>query len=242
MRYHTPPFKTHSAIKQFPIHLECEPTNPNDANAVKVLISGHTVGHLDRESALTISSLLKKGVCLIVSVPDAAITSSARTIQLVVEAETSTSKPIRPVSGAVSGIYRISVCDRKWVYIGQAIDINKRFAVHWKDFSFDCHANRALQEKWRQYGEKSFVGEVIEVAPNEMSALDRQRWLGARERHWISESRKTSNCLNVTDGEIVATKLAQTQFDQQESAHDALIRESKKEIQLEASALTLASH
>ena len=237
MRYHSPPFHVHSTIQHHPISLEREPHNPHDANAVRVLVKGYMVGHLDRESASIFSPLLAKGIRPLISVADKDISPLARTIHLRAELEMATASPVKPASGVAIGIYRIRICEDRWVYIGQSTDINKRIAAHWKDLGFGNHSNKALTEKWNQFGASSFSAEVVEYAPKGLSDLEQQRWLGAREEYWISKARKASNCVNVQDGEIVATKRARAEFDSEEKQlkkeHDNYVRARKKEIKLQ---------
>lgn len=228
MRYHSPPFHIHSTIQHHQILFEREPNNPHDSNAVRVLIKGHIVGHLDRESASIISPLLAKSIQPYVSVADNDISPLARTIHLKAAVEMPTSNPIKPASGVVAGIYRITVYEGKWIYVGQTNDINQRVAAHWKDLFFGSHANKVLQEKWHQFGKGYFSAEVVEYAPKGLSDLKRQFWLGSREDYWINEARKASNCVNVLNGEVVMTKLAQAEFDEQEKQRDAYVKERKR--------------
>jgi len=61
------------------------------------------------------------------------------------------------------GIYKIkSIIDGK-VYIGQSIDIKKRWADHFKLLRKGCHENRHLQMAYNKYGGNNFIKEVIET-------------------------------------------------------------------------------
>ncbi len=240
MRYHSPPFDTYSAIFHYPISLEREPNNPHDPNAVAVVLKGYVVGYLDRDSARTLSLILAKKlqytVTTVTTVNQQPISPNARTIHLKVELESELPipPPPKPARGRQAGIYRISVCGDKWIYIGQSVDINNRIAKHWNDLSFSSHANCNLQEKWDKLGHSSFAVQVVEYAPKGTTELERQRWLGEKEQFWIEASKKTSTCINIMDGEVVATKRAQAEFDaerkQSIKQHDAAVREKKKKI------------
>ncbi|MBE0448864.1 MAG: hypothetical protein IBX64_12380 [Actinobacteria bacterium] len=237
MSYCATPFQIHDTVLHAALQLEREPDNLHDQNAVKVLVSGYKVGYLDRKSAQKVGNLIEKGAHLIIKVADSAINPTSKAISLVVEAELNTVKPDLPICGTDSGIYRISINSGHWMYVGQSIEISKRLLTHWKDLNFECHNNIALQEKWRQFGESSFVTEVLEIAPKGMSDLERQRWLGEREDYWIKETKKISICLNLKDAEIVTTKKAKAEFDilaaASDKQHDERVRERKKEIKLE---------
>ena len=238
MRYQSPPFDIHTTIQNAPITFEREPSNPHDKNAVAVVVKGHVVGHLDRDSARILAPILSKGVRYTVNVTNPQkISTNAKTIHLKVGIESGDDpffQPPNPTRGHQAGIYRITVCDDKWIYIGQSVDINNRIAMHWNDLFFGKHANRNLQEKWDQFGPKSFAVQVVEYAPKGTTELARQRWLGGKEQFWIDASKKMSNCLNIMDGEVVATKQAQKEFDAEKKqnikTHDAAVREKKKEI------------
>ncbi len=78
---------------------------------------------------------------------------------------------------AASGIYRITCITTGKLYIGSAINIQKRRREHIHGLRSGTHANIALQRAFNKYGESDFTFEVIElVLPP---------FLIAREQHWF---------------------------------------------------------
>lgn len=62
----------------------------------------------------------------------------------------------------MTGIYKITnLLDNK-VYIGQALNIDKRWKEHQAALKHNKHQNKHLQNAWNKYGEENFKFEVIE--------------------------------------------------------------------------------
>lgn len=59
------------------------------------------------------------------------------------------------------GIYKIENTANGMVYIGQSIDIKKRWYSHRNELNNNTHDNIYLQEAWNRYGAGSFTFEVI---------------------------------------------------------------------------------
>jgi len=80
-----------------------------------------------------------------------------------------------------SGIYKIVCLPTGKVYVGSAVNLNKRWAGHCSLFRNAKHPNRYLQHAWNKHGEASFKFEVIELilAP----------FLLEREQFWIDKLR-----------------------------------------------------
>lgn len=76
-----------------------------------------------------------------------------------------------------SGIYRITCTANGKIYIGSAMDFNKRWKNHRVGLNNNNHSNRHLQAAWNKYGKDAFIFEIIEfVMP--WSVLDREQyWL-----------------------------------------------------------------
>lgn len=53
-------YKYYSVYDRDQVTLEREPKNPNDKNAVKILLSGHFFGYVNRDDAPFVGKLLKK--------------------------------------------------------------------------------------------------------------------------------------------------------------------------------------
>lgn len=75
------------------------------------------------------------------------------------------------------GIYKITNLVNNKVYIGQAIDIDKRWYEHINDLKNNKHINKHLQRAWNKYREENFKFEVIEDCVEDK--------LTEREQYWI---------------------------------------------------------
>lgn len=96
------------------------------------------------------------------------------------------------MSNRVTGIYGIkNVESNKW-YIGQAVDIHKRWSDHKHLLNNGKHYNRHLQNAWNKWGASAFLFVVIE----ECHASK----LNDREKYWIEVKDSHSNGYNKTDG------------------------------------------
>ena len=60
------------------------------------------------------------------------------------------------------GIYSITNSGNGKRYIGQSIDIEKRWREHRWHLRANKHKNNHLQNAWNKYGETAFVFEVLE--------------------------------------------------------------------------------
>jgi group I intron endonuclease len=65
-----------------------------------------------------------------------------------------------------SGIYLIKNIENKKVYIGSAVNIDKRWKKHKADLEKGKHHSCLLQRAWNKYGEQSFKFEIIEEVLN----------------------------------------------------------------------------
>ena len=68
------------------------------------------------------------------------------------------------------GIYKISNIINNKVYIGQSMDIQRRFSEHMRALNNNCHYNKHLQASYNKYGTEAFLYEVLCVC--EMIELD----------------------------------------------------------------------
>lgn len=232
MRFHNPPFNVATEVLRATPVLKREPQNSHDTNAVAVIVSGHKVGYVDKESAVRVSQLLQKGVAFKVEV--GAISAQTIKISLKFEIDGLAVSPPKPNPRNTSGIYKISISGGKYVYVGQSNSINSRLKAHWSELAALAHPNRHLQAYWNDLGESHFSAEIVEVAPDHLSkGLEQQRWLAQREKFWIEKYRKSSNCLNILDGEVIPTKKALAELANEEKAYDQKIKEDKKQISAE---------
>lgn len=78
-----------------------------------------------------------------------------------------------------SGIYKITNTVNGKVYIGSAVDIERRWKKHQYNLSHNRNEpNEHIQGAWNKYGAESFIFEVVELV-SELSQLY------AREKYWI---------------------------------------------------------
>lgn len=61
----------------------------------------------------------------------------------------------------VCGIYSITNKIDGKKYIGQSVDISKRFFQHKSELRSNTHPNNHLQHSWNRYGEENFLFEII---------------------------------------------------------------------------------
>ena len=62
----------------------------------------------------------------------------------------------------MTGIYKIENLVNEKVYIGQAVNISRRWNEHKFHLKNNNHFNKHLQNAWNKYGEKNFKFEPIE--------------------------------------------------------------------------------
>lgn len=61
------------------------------------------------------------------------------------------------------GIYTIRNIQDNKRYIGQSVNIEKRFITHRSSLNKGSHFNKHLQYAWNKYGKEQFVFEVVEI-------------------------------------------------------------------------------
>jgi len=83
------------------------------------------------------------------------------------------------------GIYKITNIINNKIYVGSAINLNKRKKKHLYDLKHNIHHSIHLQRAWGKYGEDNFSFEVIEY-------IEDKDILKEREQYWI-------DTLNVCD-------------------------------------------
>jgi group I intron endonuclease len=116
--------------------------------------------------------------------------------------------------GPIAGIYLIRNKNNSSVYIGQSGNINQRIVKHWYELSLGTHHNRPLQSEWGNSGEH-FEVKVLEVFDGKyIGNYEQQKFLESREQYWIAKYGESHQVLNRTKGEVVPTKLATKEFDE----------------------------
>ena len=90
------------------------------------------------------------------------------------------------------GIYKIQNMINGNVYIGQSVDIEKRWSTHKSELENEYHYNTHLQSAWNKYG-----GENFEFAIIEECNIDQ---LNQYEIYWIAKFDSYENGYNLTPG------------------------------------------
>ncbi len=117
-----------------------------------------------------------------------------------------------------AGIYVITHLPTGSVYVGQANNIRRRWNEHRRWLQALNHHNMALQTLWTSSKDTDFEFEVVSTAPTDLTPLQLQRWLVKEERRIIKMSRPGGVIVNDADPEIVATKGAVTEYQEEEEA------------------------
>lgn len=71
----------------------------------------------------------------------------------------------------MEGIYKIKNKINDKVYIGESLDIRRRWREHICDLNNNEHINYKLQNDWNTYGEENFEFKIISVLDNGISAF-----------------------------------------------------------------------
>ena len=90
------------------------------------------------------------------------------------------------------GIYKIQNLINNKVYIGQSVDIEKRWSTHKTELKNNYHYNIHLQNAWNKYGEENFEFSIVEEC-----SVDQ---LNQCEIDWISKFNSYENGYNLTSG------------------------------------------
>ena len=90
------------------------------------------------------------------------------------------------------GIYKIENLINSQVYIGQSVDIGKRWSTHIAELNNNYHHNAHLQHAWNKYGEENFEFSIVEECDINQ--------LNQREIYWISKFNSYEDGYNLTSG------------------------------------------
>jgi len=232
IQYQQSPIDVFTNIEKHQIVIRRDINNQYDKNAVEVILLGYKVGYINKDAASVIALLLDKNYSYTIKTKKFSDTSKSigLNIEFLIPDSTFVS---RPNIQRVAGIYEISINKKDYVYIGQSININDRINSHWNDLEFNSHVNKRLQDLWNENNPSSFEVSILETVPLDIvTELQRQRWLADREKYWIKKSREQYKCVNITDGEIVPTKIAVQEYQAEkklhDKQHDQAVREEKK--------------
>ena len=95
------------------------------------------------------------------------------------------------------GIYKIECIKNNKIYVGSAIDTDKRWIKHKCELGKNKHHNRHMQNAYNLYGIESFIFKVIE----ECSLSE----LIEREQYYLDQIFKDGNTFNICS--VVGTRL-----------------------------------
>jgi len=90
----------------------------------------------------------------------------------------------------LKGIYMIKNIFNDKVYIGQAIDIEKRWLRHENLLINKKHHNKTLQSDFNLYGFKAFTFTAIEKKQCKRMTIKDKENLNKREQYYIKKYRK----------------------------------------------------
>lgn len=111
-----------------------------------------------------------------------------------------------------AGIYLILHVRTGKVYVGQSTSFALRWKKHKEDLILGQHHNHRLQTLWSQEGSGAFEFRTLHFLPDNLSPLERQRWLVRREEEVWEDYRKRDLALNIIRPEIVETPAALAEY------------------------------
>ena len=80
----------------------------------------------------------------------------------------------------IIGIYSITHIESGKLYIGSALNVEKRWSEHRAELTYNNHDNQRLQNAWNKYGPHAFEFKILEELPHSTSLLQ-------REQHWMDK-------------------------------------------------------
>lgn len=102
------------------------------------------------------------------------------------------------------GIYQITCTENELIYIGSSKHIEKRWTEHKWALNNNTHVNMFLQADWNEYGEDSFIFEVIEECNEDDRYTIEQKYLDELKPYYrngrgynISENSERQNNTNL---------------------------------------------
>ena len=98
-----------------------------------------------------------------------------------------------------AGVYKITCLVNNMVYVGGSTHVKQRWYGHKSMLRHNKHTNPILQDDWNEFGEDSFVFEVIEeMLPDTPKSIVREREL--HQLYILTENNiKIYNILNITN-------------------------------------------
>lgn len=90
------------------------------------------------------------------------------------------------------GIYEIRNLANGKLYVGSAVDLQKRLLEHRRTLRLNFHRNRKLQNAFNKYGEKFFEVKVLELVEQTEQLLE-------REQFWLDVTQAVKNGYNILE-------------------------------------------
>ena len=97
------------------------------------------------------------------------------------------------------GIYKIENRINKMVYIGESLDIMKRWEQHISELSSNIHHNYKLQKDWNKYGQDNFSFEVIVTLDDKIKKLVDRHITLIYENIYINKFNSIEEGYNIED-------------------------------------------
>jgi group I intron endonuclease len=97
------------------------------------------------------------------------------------------------------GIYKITNKINNKVYIGETLDIRRRWGEHKDNLKNNTHHSYKLQNDWNKYGEKNFEFEIISVLDETINGFVGQYVLILYEQEYILKYNSIDNGYNIEE-------------------------------------------
>lgn len=106
------------------------------------------------------------------------------------------------------GIYKITNTVTGKFYIGSAVNIKRRWAIHRSRLGANTHVNRHLQNSWNKHGEDSFTFEVLEYCEKKR-LIEREQFYIDNEKPAYNISPTAGNRLGVESTDETKRKISE---------------------------------
>lgn len=123
-------------------------------------------------------------------------------------------------SGTIIGIYCIENKSNGKVYIGQSIDIHRRWNGHLSELRRNKHKNEKLQNAWNKYGENSFCFRVLEVTTVENLNSAEMYYIALFNSYKQGYNKDTGGCSHKTLSEETRAKISASKKNLSEQARE----------------------